>query len=213
MDAQRRHRLTDKYGLDQPPTDPSTNPQVQAALRAERMATAIGGDSLHNMLLTDPTWRPAMHAKLITELEALHALEQESGGAVYQTFRGEVYNPHDPIDTDGTVLLKFPGDRRIFVCRSNADRLSAAMAVQGPFGVCDVCIAEDCQAMTFYDHPTRPLPISCGRVVLMFEICIACDFVVSDAAYYNMRASVIAEQAKLPPGAVIDPGSPIPPQP
>lgn len=203
--------LADKYGHNNLP-DPN-NAQVQAMLRAERIAAAVGEDNLGDMLLTDPAWCPAMHAKVTTELEALHTLEQENAGAIYQTFRGEVYNPHDPTDTDGTVLLKFPGDRRIFVCRSNADRLSAAMAVQGPFGVCDVCIAEDCQAVTFYDHPTRPLPISCGRVVLMFEICTACDFVVSDTAWYGLRASVLDAQAKLPPGAVIDPGSPLPPQP
>lgn len=91
MDDQRRQRLADKFGHNNRP-DPN-NAQVQAMLRAERIAAAVGEDNLGDMLLTDPAWCPAMHAKVTAELAALHALERESGGAVYQTFRGEVYNP------------------------------------------------------------------------------------------------------------------------
>ena len=141
-------------------------------------------------------------------------MEREDGpNAVYVTFRCQPYDPHDPASTSGTALLKWPGDRRIFVCRNSADRLAAIMKCTGPWTACDVCVAEDCQASTFNDHPTRPLPIACGRVVLMFEICLACEFVVTDTAFYNLRSSALDAQAKLPPGAVIDPLSPVPPRP
>ena len=192
--------------------NPALNTTVQAVLDAEHIEAALADDSLLNSALFDPAWCPTMHAKLMAELEELHALEHQGGIADYRTFRGETYDPHDPASTSGTVLLKFPGDCRLFVCRNNADRL-AAMMKGWSFGVCDVCIAEDCQACTFNDHPTRPLPIACGRVVLMFEICTACEFIVTDTTFYGVRSSVLEAQAKLPPGARIDPGSPVPPTP
>ena len=69
-----------------------------------------------------------------------------------------------------------------------------------------MCIADDCSSCVFIDYPTKLLPIACGRVVLMFEICRACEFVADDTAFYGVRSAVLDAQAKLPPGAVIDPG-------
>jgi hypothetical protein len=147
-------------------------------------------------------------------LDDLHALEREGGGAIYETFRGETYNPHDPNNTSGVALLKWPHDRRIFVCRNNPDRLAAYMRAIGTWSGCDVQLDHnDCQSLTFNDWPTRQLPIACGRVVIVFEICTVCEFLVCDAVYFNTRASVIEAQAALPPGAYIDPGSPVPPRP
>ena len=74
-----------------------------------------------------------MHAKLMAELEALHALEREGGGAEYITFRGETYDPHDPTSTSGTVLVKLPFCNSIFVRRNNADRMTAVMRLRGPW--------------------------------------------------------------------------------
>ncbi|MFG1933028.1 hypothetical protein ACGFK1_20650 [Mycobacterium sp. NPDC048908] len=185
---------------------------MRGVKKAERIVPKTN-DNLLIQVLFDPIANPTMHEKLMAELEALHALESEGGGAVYVTYRCDRFDPRGVEDTDGAALLKWPGDRRIFICRSNADRLAAWMEHQDPDAHCCVCIAEDCQAKTFYDHSSRPLPISCGRVVLMFEICMACEFAVTDTAYFNIRASVLDKQADLPPGAVIDPGSPIPPQP
>jgi hypothetical protein len=221
MNRQRRQQLIDKWpqiAPDARPMNPALNTTVQAVLDAERIEAALADDTLLNSALFDPAWCPTMHAKLLADLEELHALERENVGeeyktADYVTFRGETYDPHDPASTSGTVLLKFPGDRRLFVCRNNADRLAAMMRNRGLWEACDVCIAEDCRSHVFIDHPTRPLPIACGRVVLMYEICTACEFVVTDTAFYGLRSSVMEAQAKLPPGAVIDPRSPIPPTP
>jgi hypothetical protein len=210
MDHQRRQALTAKYHMNQPP-DPS-HPIVRGVKKAERIVPKTD-DNLLTQVLFDPIANPTMHAKLMAELEALHALESEDGGAVYVTYRCDRFDPRGPEDTDGAALLKWPHDRRIFICRSNADRLAAWMEHQDPDAHCDICIAADCQAKVFVDHPTRSLPISCGRVVLMFEICMACEFAVTDDTYFNMRASVLEAQAALPPDAVIDSGSPIPPIP
>ena len=200
MNSQLRQQLINKWpqiAPDARPMNPALNTTVQAILDAERIEAGLADDSLLNRVLFDPAWCPTMHGKLMAELEELHASEHEGGNAVYETFRGETYDPHDPTSTSGTALLKFPGDRRLFVCRNNADRLTAILRNQGPWRYCDVCIAENCQACTFNDHSTRPLPISCGRVVLMFEICMACEFVVTDTAFYGLRSSVM--DAARPP--------------
>lgn len=211
MNDERRQQILAKYGHAwASPPDPD-NSHVRGVEKAERIVPKTN-DHLLTEVLFDPKANPKLYAKLMAEREALHALESD-GGAVYVTFRCDSFDPRGPEGTDGAALLKFPGDRRIFVCRSRADRLAAWMEHQDPDAHCDICIAADCQAKVFVDHPTRPLPISCGRVVLMFEICLACEFEVTDTAYFNIRASVLDEQAKLPPGAVIDPGSPIPPIP
>lgn len=177
---------------------------------AEHLEARLAGDQLLNTVLTDPAYCPEVYAKLTAEREELYVIQRQGRGAQYVP---PDYHPHSPWETGRTALLKFPGDRRIFVCRNNADRLAAYFAAQGVWGMCDVCVAEDCMSQTLDDHPTRPLPIACGRVVIMFEICQACEFAVTDKVYFNLRANVLAAQADLPPGAVIDPGSPIPPQP
>lgn len=209
-DTRRQQILAQFPAITWPPMNPALNTTVQGVLRAERIETLLADDSLLNALLCDPALSPTLYGKLVDERAALHALEREDGGAIYKTFRGETYNPHAPADTSGTALVKYPGDRRIFVCRNNADRMAAFVESQGPWGVCDVCIAGDCQSVAFNDYPTRPLPISSGRVALMFEICAACEFVATDMVEHRMRSAVTKAQATLPEGARIDPGSPVP---
>jgi hypothetical protein len=212
MNEERRQQLLAKYQEQFNASPDPNNPHARACIEAERLVDRYSDEPLYNRILSDPAHCPALHAKVTRELAELHALERENGGAIYKTFRFERYDPHDPKTTAGAKLLKFPGDRRLFVCRSRADRLAAAFEHNGDLGVCDVCIATDCQAKVFIDHPVRPLPISCGRVVLVFEICLACEWEVCDTVLYNIRASVMDRREDLPPDAVIDPGSPIPPQ-
>ena len=210
MNKARREELIAKYHIDHPPMNPALNTTVQAILKAERIEANLADDTLLNKLLFDPTWCPTLHGKLTAALAELHAAEGQGGRVDYRTFRGETYDPHDPKDTSGTVLLKWPHDCRIFVCRNQPDRMAAMLQSTGLWNTCDVQIADDCTSLCFVDYPTRPLPISCGRVVLMFEICAACEFTVSDTVFFNMRSGVMEAQAKLPPGAVVDPGSPVP---
>jgi hypothetical protein len=220
MNKQRRQQLLDKYpALTAPrPMSPALNTTIQGIVKAERIEAGIAGDEdLLNRVLFDPSLCPTLHDMLIRDLDELHAIQCEGWyngvRAQYVTFRGETYDPHDPQSTSGTALLKWPHDCRIFVCRNNPDRLAANMLAGGPANNCNVQIAQDCRNLTFNDWPTRPLPIACGRVVLMYEICTSCEFVVSDAVDFNTRASVLEAQAALPEGARIDPGSPVPPRP
>lgn len=218
LSQKRRAELLNKYPAlnNERPMSPAINLTVQGVGMAEHIEHYLNEDVEHTAALFDPAWSPVLHAKLTAELEALHALERETGDAdgitaEYHTFRGERYNPHDPAD-GGVVLLKWPYDRRIYVCRSNADRFAAMLDNMGPFGTCDVQIVEDCHSLSFNDQPIRPLPIACGRVVLMFEICLACEAKAGQMAEANFRFNVLAAQAKLPRGAVIDPGSPVAPK-
>lgn len=209
MEPERRQQFTG-YAR---PINPALNTAVQGIELAERLAAGLSDkddDQLLNALLSDPDACPPLHGKVMTELKALHELEGAKGWARYKVFSGKAYRPKD-----AAALLKIPGDRRIMVARNvtDIDRIVAEVRTDGPTEVCDVCIAPDCQACTFNDHATRHLPISRGRVVLLFEICTACEFAVTDTAYYNLRSAVLDEQAKLPAGAVIlpNPEKPIDP--
>ncbi|MCB0941473.1 MAG: hypothetical protein KDB72_14705 [Mycobacterium sp.] len=196
---------------------PALNLTTQGIEKAEYIEAYLNEDTAHTAALFDPAWSPVLHDILVAEIQALHALEREGGNedgitAEYKTFRGETYNPHDP-DDGGVVLLKWPHDRRIFVCRSNADRFGAMLDNMGPSGICDVQIVEDCHSLCLVDQPIRPLPIACGRVVLMFEICLACEAKAGQMAETNFKISVMEAQAKLLRDATIDPGSRVPPRP
>ncbi len=153
MNKQRREELTAKYHIGQPPMNPALNTTVQAVLKAESIEGRLAEDTLLNSLLTDPAWCPTLHGKLIAAVEELHAAESLGGQVDYRTFRGEAYNPHDPADTSGTVLLKWPYDCRILVCRNNADRMAAMMERIGPWDTCDVQIADDCCSLADHPHP------------------------------------------------------------
>jgi hypothetical protein len=84
---------------------------------------------------------------------------------------------------------------------------------------CTVNIANDCTAPLspdvgdFGGGTTRLMPVQRGRTVLLFRCCRQCEVMAGELAETNFKISVMEAQAKLPPGAVIDPGSPVPPTP
>jgi hypothetical protein len=84
---------------------------------------------------------------------------------------------------------------------------------------CTVNIADDCSAPLspdvgdFGGGTTRLMPMHLGPYVLLFRCCRGCEAKAGRDAETNFKISVMEAQAKLPPGAVIDPGSPVPPTP
>lgn len=57
------------------------------------------------------------------------------------------------------------------------------------------------------------LPLERGQFLVVFRICRACDAWARETAEVRFRSNVLGAQVHLPPGAVIDPGSPVPPIP
>jgi hypothetical protein len=72
---------------------------------------------------------------------------------------------------------------------------------------CCINIADEC------DPYVRPFPINLGGVTVILSICEACRAKAGMAATTGLVFRAIAGQATLPPGARIDPGSPLPPRP
>ena len=84
---------------------------------------------------------------------------------------------------------------------------------------CNVNIAADCTAPLspdvndFGGGTTRLMPLRRGQFLLLFRCCRVCEGLAGKIADTNFKISIMEAQAKLPPGAVIDPGSPVPPRP
>jgi len=80
---------------------------------------------------------------------------------------------------------------------------------------CNVNIAKDCTAYAddFGGGTTRQLTERRGQFLLLFRCCRTCEDLAGQLGRPTFRISVMEAQAKLPRGAVIDPGSPVPPRP
>jgi hypothetical protein len=81
---------------------------------------------------------------------------------------------------------------------------------KGPsWACCNINIADRC------DHAAgvEDFPISFGGLVMVFKCCKACKAKAVEMAQTGMVLGALDAQAKLPPGAVIEPGSPVAPAP
>ena len=92
-------------------------------------------------------------------------------------------------------------ERQVWVCQSPGITPGGARA-------CDVCPGPG-----FARPATHLLPITQGAFVLVLACCDDCRAHIEQTVHDNMILSQLEAQAKLPPGAVIDPLSPVPPRP
>ena len=72
---------------------------------------------------------------------------------------------------------------------------------------CNINIAKACNGTT------RLMPVARNPLILLFRCCRECEVLGGQIAANNYKRHVIEARADLPPGAVIDPGSPVPPLP
>ena len=91
-------------------------------------------------------------------------------------------------------------ERQVWVCQRPAIASGARM--------CDVKAAQDCARAG-----SHLLPIAQGAFVLVLVSCDPCRARLEQTVHDNMILSQLEAQAQLPPGAHIDPRSPIPPAP
>jgi hypothetical protein len=77
---------------------------------------------------------------------------------------------------------------------------------------CTINTAENCtaQAPVFSGGTTRLMPVHRGQFILLWRVCRACEAQARETAERNFRFNIMAAQAELPPGARIDPRSPVP---
>lgn len=187
------------------PPDPADNPTVNAILAAERLESrAFPRGTEYNQWLFDPSRSPEVHA-----------IAADAHGRVRELM------VRDGIEPDNSrILVHFVGSDDVHGVYpgATANRFAADLrrhnATQ-PYCdeyVCNIRVDRAC-AMGQGGSSTVLLPLLFGRVLLIFECCGACHAKARESAEVGYKLSVIEAQVELPPGAYIDPGSPIPPRP
>jgi hypothetical protein len=113
---------------------------------------------------------------------------------------------------DSDTFLYYPCIPNLYVYDDAMERFSYMITTRVPLPNavgqrgCDVQLAPDgCEGQAVY------LPLERGPFLLVFGICRACDAWARETAEIRFRSNVIAAQVQLPPGATIDPRSPVAP--
>ncbi len=225
-----RDRLIAKYGIDQPPQ--ADNSTANATLDGERIMART--HSRDNILLFDPIWSPRMRKRAneaVAELRAAMA----RGRVQYDSHDYDQFDADNP--PDDAVFIWFVGSGTVLVCcRGGATETDRRLRGPDYFSDmlrffaeiddyhrysagadcelrCTINIAEHCtaQARAFSGGTTRLMPLQRGQFVLLWRVCRACEAKACETVETIFRTNVMAGQAELPPGARIDPGSPLAP--
>lgn len=217
IDQSRRDYIAAKFpAINGGPMNPAMNTTVQATDRGEQITDrtwAIWGD---NSVLWDPVWSPEMHARAEAVMGELRAAI--AAGELTPDTNDEDYGDAE----HAVMLVSVVGSGHITASRQRwrdhpnrrqhpadywAGMYQLLVGTHNDFwsAGCNVNIAEDCGGSTVL------MPCLRGQFLLIFECCGHCHRKARETAETNFRFSVMAVQADLPPGAHIDPGSPVPP--
>lgn len=186
--------LMEKYGMNNPP-DPD-NANVGAIQVVERTRAFVTLDKDDTAWRFDPRWNPAMW-ELVNRTMA--GMRQRFGDRIQAA-------------ADSDTFLYYPCIPELYVYEDGMERFSYMITTRVPLPHavgqrgCDIQLAPSgCEGQAVY------LPLERGQFLVVFSICRACESFAGDAAENNFKFRVLAAQAQLPPGATIDPGSPVPP--
>ncbi|ORB53672.1 hypothetical protein [Mycobacterium persicum] len=232
-----RDELRAKYGMDNPP-DPD-NPIAKAVLDAERVTAGAHGRD--NTPLFDPGWSPAMWERAtnaMAELQnglrdkSISLLNYDAVGLTDDlpddamvvwavgTRRAHLGLPHATNHATQRVdwftsMVQFAQEVDDYWKYGGENPCYAAdYELRCTINLSDTCTMPLSRDVSDYGGgTTRLMPVRRGRFVLLFRCCRACEALAGKTADVNFKISVLEAQAKLPPDAVIDPGSPIPPVP
>ncbi|BCO38059.1 hypothetical protein BMW24_008805 [Mycobacterium heckeshornense] len=231
MDEQRRQRLADKYGHNNPP-DPN-NPIATAALAAEQIAAGVHGRN--SAPLFDAAWSPAMWERANTAMNDLStriALPNDDPDRIRLSDIADVTELDHLLD-DAVVVWRV-GATKADVGRARQQQIdwftwalqfaqqvddywrytSADAMREHPADYdlrCTVNIAPDCTAPLSRDvsdyggGTTRLMVVHRGRHVLLFRCCLACEALAGQTADRKYKDRVVARRADLPKGAAILP--------
>lgn len=188
--------LRAKYGMDQPPQP--DHPIVSAIQVVERTRALVTREADDTAWLFDPSWSPDMWM-----------LAQRTMRDMRERFGDRI---EAAVKTD--TFLYYPCIPNLYVYDDAMERFSYMITTRVPMPHavgergCDVQLApEGCSGRAVY------LPHEHGPFIVVFGICRACDAWARETAEVRFRSNVIGAQVHLPPGARIDPGSPVPPTP
>ncbi|MBE5451634.1 hypothetical protein [Mycobacteroides abscessus] len=186
--------LIAKYGMDQPPkADHPIIGTIQVVERTRALVTREAGDTAY---LFDPAWNPDMWQ-----------LAQRTMRDMRQRFADRI-----EAAADSDTFLYYPCIPNLYVYDDAMERFSYMITTRVPLPHavgergCDVQLApEGCSGRAVY------LPHEHAPFIVVFGICRACDTWARETAEIRFREGLVWVQAQLPPGARIDPGSPVPP--
>jgi hypothetical protein len=193
--------LIDKYPdiVAPRPPDPADDPTVNATIAAEKLESrAFPRGNEYNQWLFDPNRSPEMHEIATKAHRRLRELMA----------RDEV----EP--NDSRMLVHFVGSDDVhavypgWTANRFAEDLRKHNATQPYCDVyaCNIGISDNCGRSS-----TVLMPLLFGDVLLIFECCGVCYSEACPMAGDGRTLSEINARSALPPGAYIDPGSPVPP--
>ena len=226
MNKQRRAQLTAKYpALTAPrPMSPALNTTLMAMLDTERIID--GAHLTDDSALFDPVWSPDMWERANTAMAELRT--GLSDGTI--TIESQDYDSNSVENVEDYDLVVWRvGAPRAHLGHPNyatermtkrVDWFTGALQLsqevhdyfecscQRPCDLaCNVRVAQGCEG------PTRLLAVHRGKYALLFRCCVWCETEAATKAEDRFRTNLMAAQAALPPGAYIDPRSPVPPTP
>jgi hypothetical protein len=187
--------LIAKYGMNEPPQP--DHPIIGATQVVERTRALVTRETGDTAWLFDPRWNPKMW-KLANR--TMRDMRKQFGDRVESA-------------ADSDTFLYYPCIPNLYVYDDAMERFSYMITTRVPLPNavgqrgCDVQLAPaGCCGRAVY------LPLERGQFIVVFSICKACDAWARQTAENNFKFAVISAQAQLPPGARIDPGSPLPPR-
>lgn len=188
--------LIAKYGMDRPPQ--AEHPIVSAIQVVERTRALVTRETGDTAGLFDPIWSPDMWKLAV---RTMRDMRQRFGDRIEAA-------------SDGEIFLYYPCIPNLYVYDDAMERFSYMITTRVPMPDavgergCDVQLApKGCGGRAVY------LPHEHGPFIVVFSICRACDSWARETAEVRFRSNVIGAQVHLPPGARIDPRSPVPPTP
>lgn len=188
--------LRAKYGVDQPPRlDDAIVSAIQVVERTRALVTRETDDTAW---LFDPSWSPDMWELADS---TMRNMRQRFGDRI-------------EVAADSDTFLYYPCIPNLYVYEDAMERFAYMITTRVPLPHavgergCDVQLApEGCSGRAVY------LPLERGPFIVVFSICQSCNTWARETAETNFKLGVISAQLHLPPGARIDPGSPVPPTP
>lgn len=192
----RREELVVKYGIGRAPqVDNPIDGAIQVVERTRALVTRHTDDTAW---LFDPAWNHDMWE-----------LANRTMRRMWQLFSDRI-----EAAADSDTFLYYPCMPNLYVYDDAMERFSYMITTRVPLPNavgrrgCDVRLAPGgCSGRAVY------LPLQRGQFIVVFGICGACDEWARQTAEAKLRSSVLKAQAKLPPGARVDPGSPLRPRP
>lgn len=189
QDRVNDQELMEKYMSN--PINPN-HPTVTAILAAERTTARAGRLVGDTSRLFDHALNPRLWELANEVVQQMHAR--------YGQFMTCVWSE--------AVFVYYPGSEDFRAYATDIERSANMLNYHGRNG-CEIGQL----ALRGCDGDTVFLPLQRGPFIVVFEVCRACEDWAWRTAEDNFRFNVLTAQTALPPDAVIDPSSPVPPTP